>query len=229
MVKYSHFVFKGAVVDAYDAFNHWASLGFDLIWRRKTARLLAENHGSRPAAVLDLACGSGDMAMAVKRANAAFNVVGSDPSAEMLMLFRQKFGRDHPACVQAVTFLPFDAGTFHAITCAFGFRNFVHLQKDLTMLVKLLKNGGRIYALDFYQPQNRFSRFLLSAYQRTVFPLLGFILSGQIRSYRYLYKSIHRFLTTAQFEKMLQVTGFKHVEKYPMFFGLVHLIVAEKR
>ncbi|MBN1996304.1 ubiquinone/menaquinone biosynthesis methyltransferase [candidate division KSB1 bacterium] len=227
MVKYSHFIFDGAVVKAYDAFNHWASLGLDLLWRRRTARILADQYSNGPVNVLDLACGSGDMAIAMKRTNPAYFVVGSDPSAEMLHIFKLKADKDMNT-VRAVTFLPFRAGTFSAITCAFGFRNFVHLRQNLILLAFLLKSGGRIYALDFYQPGNLFTRILLTVYQRTVFPVLGFILSGQLSSYRYLYKSIHKFLTPGQFMRLLQETGFTCVEKYSMFFGLVHLIIAEK-
>ncbi len=217
----------------YDAFNHIASFGLDLRWRRKTARLLAEQLDGHQAnaAILDLACGTGDMAIAVRKANDSAMIVGTDPSKDMLDRGKVKL-KELPGnsifMIKTVERLPFSDASFDAITCAFGLRNFSNLAGDLQEMHRLLKPQGRIYALDFYQPQSWLTKSLLKVYNSTVFPLLGFLLTRHVKAYRYLFSSIFRFKTTGEFMGMLKTQGFKHSTMKAFFLGLVHLVVAEK-
>lgn len=229
---YTHFEFTGAMVTAYDRFNHFASFGQDIHWRRSTARYLVQFMETRRSAplILDLACGTGDMALVIHKIAPELPIIGSDPSFEMLHHGMRKLRRidgDNLLLLQAVSNLPFRGAQLDAITCAFGFRNFVHLERDLSRLRKHLKPGGRLYALEFYQPKTRFVQFFLSIYRKTMFPLLGLLLIRQVRPYSYLSNSILTFHTTDQFADLLQHCGYGRIEKKPFFFGLVHLIVAE--
>jgi demethylmenaquinone methyltransferase/2-methoxy-6-polyprenyl-1,4-benzoquinol methylase len=115
------------------------------------------------------------------------------------------------------------------VTCAFGFRNFIYLDRDLQELHRVLKRGGRIYALEFYQPQSAFIGTLLQIYQRTVFPLVGYLVSRQTRAYKYLFSSIVGFKTREEFSGLLDKGGFLLLGSEQFFFGLAHLIVAEKK
>jgi len=229
--SYTHFEFKGRFVIGYDAFNHAASLGLDLLWRARTARLIRQRLQSkgRPV-ILDLACGTGDMIFAVEKALPAALTVGTDPSADMLQLgLKKKTARSSPGQLfRAVSHLPFRDQTFNAITCAFGARNFVHLREDLQELWRLLRPDGAIYVLDFYVPKNRFVRGLLLFYNFLIFPFLGFLLTGRVGPYRYLYKSIFRFRTASDFMGLARQVGYCRVEKKGFFFGLAHVIIAQK-
>ncbi len=231
--KYTFFKFEGDWLRGYDAFNHIASFGLDLRWRRKTARLLAQqlNRNGVKGAVLDLACGTGDMAIAVRKADGKSAIVGTDPSKDMLDHGKDKLSKlpeNSIHLVNTVECLPFPDASFDAITCAFGLRNFSDLPGDLREMHRLLKPQGRIYALDFYQPQSWLTKSLLKAYNNTVFPLLGLLLTGHVKAYRYLFSSIFRFKTTGEFTSMLETQGFQCSTVKSFFLGLVHLVVAEK-
>lgn len=231
--RYTFFKFEGEWLRGYDAFNHIASFGLDLRWRRKTAQLLTQqlNGNQANAAVLDLACGTGDMALAVRKAGNGTVIVGTDPSKEMLARGKLKLKRlpeNSIYLINTVERLPFPDASFDAITCAFGLRNFSDLPGDLREMHRLLKPHGRVYALDFYQPRSWFTKSFLKAYNSTVFPLLGFLLTGHVKAYRYLFSSIFRFLTTDEFRRMLEAQGFRRSTIKSFFFGLVHLVVAER-
>jgi demethylmenaquinone methyltransferase/2-methoxy-6-polyprenyl-1,4-benzoquinol methylase len=231
--KYTFFKFEGKWLRGYDTFNHIASLGLDLHWRRKTAQFLARQLDGKmsKAHVLDLACGTGDMAIAVREAHPAGIIIGTDPSRDMLAFGRNKLHRlaqNSVYLVNTVKRLPFPQASFDAISCAFGLRNFSDLEGDISEMYRLLKPQGRLYALEFYQPQTLMAKLLLALYRRTIFPLLGFLLTSNIKAYRYLFSSIFRFKTTDEFVQLLARQGFGPAKIKPFFFGLVHLVVAEK-
>ncbi len=232
MKAYTHFEFSGRFLKNYDRFNHLASMGLDRRWRRVTAHRVAAYCQQRGwnAPVLDLACGTGDMAAAILKVRQAL-VIGSDPSAEMLALAADKkkrcdWSRFHP--VRAVNRLPLADASVGAVTCAFGVRNFVRLQQDMDECRRVLQPGGRIYLLDFYKPQNRFSHGLLQVYKKIIAPAVGALITGQAKPYRYLMESMYAFRTPQAMMEVLTASGLQAVDIHPFFFGLVHLVVAEK-
>ncbi len=224
---YTRFKFEGTFTRGYDAFNHVATLGMDLYWRRKTAEQVSRDLGGAADAgiVLDLACGTGDMACAVARAVPGVRVIGSDPSAEMLSYGRDKLSAwaGRIEVVQAVSLLPFPDGSFSAITCAFGVRNFIALADDLQESLRLLRPGGRLNVLEFFVPENFLIKAVLKSYNALVFPLLGFLLTGRVGPYRYLFNSIFSFKTVPDFSDLLKRTGFADIRIRRFFFGMVHL------
>jgi demethylmenaquinone methyltransferase / 2-methoxy-6-polyprenyl-1,4-benzoquinol methylase len=233
MKQHSYFDFSGPFLKGYDRFNHLASVGLDYYWRRKTAhkvaKYLTQQNWTGP--VLDLACGTGDMAAAVHSRIAGALIFGSDPSADMLTMALQKkrrsnWNRFFP--IRAVNQLPFYDGSLPAITCGFGVRNFVHLRQDMQECMRVLQSGGRIYLLDFYKPQNRFADALLHIYKKLAAPLIGVMLTGQIKPYRYLMTSMYGFRTPDEMMGLLIEIAMRPVEIHSFFFGLVHLVVAEK-
>ncbi len=233
MKRYSYFDFSGPFLKGYDRFNHVASAGLDYYWRYVTARRVSGLLKKKqwPGRILDLACGTGDMAAAVcRRANTA-QVFGSDPSTDMLALGRVKkrkadWARVH--MVRAVHQLPFADNSLDAVTCAFGVRNFTQLEDDVRECYRLLRPGGRIYLLDFYRPGNRFTQKLLNLYSATIAPGIGFLLTGLTRPYRYLIASMYAFKTADEMMGLCQKIGFRAVEVRPFFFHLVHVVIAEK-
>jgi len=229
---YTRFKFEGTFTRGYDVFNHVATLGLDLFWRRKAAEQVSRdlNGTACPGAVLDLACGTGDMAAAVARAHPGVQVVGSDPSAAMLHYGREKFEtwNGRIAVVQAVSLLPFPDGVFSAITCAFGVRNFVALADDLQESLRLLRPGGRLNVLEFFIPGNLLIKAVLKSYNALLFPFLGFVLTGRVGPYRYLFNSIFTFRTVPDFCTLLEGAGFRDIRIRSFFFGMVHLVSGGK-
>ena len=233
MKKHTFFEFKGAMVQGYDRFNHLASAGQDIRWRKATAKHLKSFLSTRKSKtfVLDLATGTGDMAITIGRICTNVKIIGTDPSREMLFIGKEKLEQNHQnsiSLVNTVSRLAFPNASFDAVICAFGFRNFTHLKDDLKELYRLLNDNGRIYALEFFQPKTKIADRLLKIYKKTLFPLLGFLLTGQIWPYKYLFSSIVRFKTPEEFSTLLNECQFKTIETQSFFFGLVHLIIAEK-
>lgn len=225
---YSRFEFKGAVVRGYDAFNHVTTAGLDLYWRRRTAAYVRYRLCEPNARILDLACGSGDMALALKKQLNA-KVTGSEPSSEMLQLLRHKAQAGRLQAVKAVSALPFPDCTFDAITIAFGVRNFTGLAAEMRECLRVLKPGGRLYVLEFFQPQQPVLRRFLTAYQRVAFPVIGYLLTGRISQYRYLYRSIVTFKTLPAFKAILKDTGYRRINAFALEPGLAHLVSAQKQ
>ena len=183
------------------------------------------------AAVLDLACGTGDMAIALKKACQDLTAVGTEPSGEMIARAREKLLSQKFTFlpVQAVTDLPFREATFDAITIAFGVRNFTDLYQHMRECFRLLKPGGKLYVLEFFQPESKVIASFLAVYQRIAFPVIGYLLTGHVSQYRYLYRSILRFKTLNEFCEILKNVQFNKMKAHPMFGGLVHLIIANKK
>ncbi|HOT96024.1 MAG TPA: ubiquinone/menaquinone biosynthesis methyltransferase [bacterium] len=228
---YTRFKFEGPFIRGYDAFNHIATVGLDLRWRRKSATVVVrEMRGSAATLVLDLACGTGDMARAIAQVAPGARVIGSDPSQTMLFEGRDKLSdwNGRIAMVRAVGRLPFRDASFAAITCAFGVRNFIHLEEEMREALRLLQPGGWIHVLEFFLPGNWLTRAVLKSYNALVFPFLGFILTGRIRPYRYLFNSIFTFRSVPDFTELLQRTGYGQVRVRRFFFGMVHLVSANK-
>ncbi|MDZ7724858.1 MAG: ubiquinone/menaquinone biosynthesis methyltransferase [candidate division KSB1 bacterium] len=226
---YSRFEFKGAVVRGYDAFNHVSTAGLDLVWRRKTAQFAAYHLVQAPGHILDLACGSGDMALALKRQLPNARITGSEPSNEMLSLLQHKQTFRNIKAVKAVSALPFADAQFDAVTIAFGVRNFTRLDAEMRECLRVLKPGGRLYILEFFQPRHPVLRRFLTLYQRVAFPIIGYLLTGHISQYRYLYKSIVTFKTLPAYKRILNQAGYTNVQSYPLEPGLAHLVTAQKQ
>jgi len=230
-LRYTQFEFKGPVVKGYDAFNRISTMGLDVQWRKKTARLVSRFlDGRTQPRVMDLACGTGDMAIAVRQAvkHADITVVGVEPAEEMLTSALPKIQNNEFFPVQAVGNLPFADESFDAITIAFGVRNFVNIQQDMHECYRLLKPGGQLFVLEFFQPESALVAKFLSIYQRIFFPLFGFMLTGHISQYRYLYKSIIRFMKRKEFITVLQKCGFRSSKSHAFFGGMVHTITVLK-
>lgn len=230
---YTHFHFRGNFVDGYDAVNHVASMGMDILWRQRTAyyvyRQVMRQKLEQPQ-VLDLAAGTGDMAISVSRRLKNGRIIGCDPSIDMLKLGKKKNQRHskeiHYVC--AVGRLPFKDNQFDAVTCAFGMRNFVHLQRDLCEIKRMLKPGGGLYVLDFFNPTTKPIVYLLRFYDRFIFPWLGLLFTGYSRPYRYLVSSIFKFKSVTEFSDMLIKNGFQKINRKHFFLGLANLLIGSK-
>jgi demethylmenaquinone methyltransferase/2-methoxy-6-polyprenyl-1,4-benzoquinol methylase len=187
------------IAPVYDAMNRVMTMGLDVRWRRLTAESVVR----RGDAVLDAACGTGDLAIADLKAGAG-KVTGLDFSEQMLAQARKKAPLDW---VQGdLLALPFADGTFDAATVGFGVRNVADLEQGLRELRRVLKPGGRLAILEITQPRGVLRPFFSLWFDRVV-PLLGKVLPGG-SAYTYLPASVKRFPDAERLAELLRTSGF---------------------
>src|SRR5882672_8036359 len=188
------------IAPRYDLLNHVLSLQMDRMWRARTAKVLRPILEREDAKVLDLCCGTGDLAFALSR-RAKGKVWGADFAHTMLVRARAK-GEDASARnkQRVIPFvesdalrLPFADGVFDLVTAAFGFRNLANYEAGLLEMQRVLKEDGTIAILEFTEPKPGWFGDLYRWYFRTVLPRLGGLISGDQAAYRYLPKSVSRF------------------------------------
>lgn len=171
------------IARTYDRLNRLMTLGLDRRWRRQAVKGL---HGH----VLDVACGTGDMIVELQKHGC--NVTGVDLSEEMMAIARQK-APTATYMIADAEHLPFSGETFDAVTCAFGVRNFVHLEQGLKEMMRVLKPGGRMVILELATPDSPLVSPFYNLYTRHIIPCLGQHIVGNREAYTYLPSSIERF------------------------------------
>lgn len=201
----------------YDRMNHLMTAGLDRCWRKRAVQGL---HGK----VLDVACGTGDMAVELLRQGCS--VTGVDLSKEMMAIAKQKAPQAEYRLAD-VERLPFGEASFDAVTCAFGVRNFVHLEQGLHEMLRVLKPGGRMVILELATPDSPLVRPFYNLYTRRIIPWLGQRLAGNRAAYTYLPRSIERFPKGKAFLAILQRQGVRVTERR-LTFGVCRQYVAVK-
>ena len=207
----------------YDRMNRLMTLGMDRRWRRHAVRRLAPAAGGE---VLDVACGTGDMVVALQKQGA--RVTGVDLSEAMLALARRKVGAGATLRQGDAEALPFEEALFDAVTCAFGVRNFVHLEQGLEEMLRVLKPGGRMVILELATPDSPFIRFFYNIYTRRIIPWLGSRIAGNREAYTYLPSSIERFPKGTAMVDKLKSAGGRTVEHRKLTFGVCRLYTLVK-
>lgn len=208
----------------YDRMNHLMTAGLDRCWRKRAVQGL---HGK----VLDVACGTGDMVVELLRTRhaASLQVTGVDLSKEMMAIAKRKAPQAEYRLAD-VERLPFGDASFDAVTCAFGVRNFVHLEQGLHEMLRVLKPGGRMVILELATPDSALVRPLYNIYTRRIIPWLGQRLAGSREAYTYLPQSIERFPKGEAFLEKLRNSGFKihDCRHRRLTFGVCRLYVVCK-
>ncbi len=208
----------------YDRMNHLMTLGLDRWWRRRAVRELSTFHF--PLSTLDVACGTGDMVVELLKQGCT--VTGVDFSEEMLTIARRKTAS---ANFQLSTFnfqlgdaeaLPFADGEFDVVTCAFGVRNFVHLEQGLSEMLRVLKPGGTMVILELATPDSKLIRPFYNLYTHHVIPWLGQRIAGSREAYTYLPQSIERFPKGKAFIQIMENLGCRAVER-KLTFGVCRM------
>ena len=211
-----------AIALRYDLANHVLSGGLDFLWRAKAVRMV---RAWQPARVLDLATGSGDLALAMQKAMPASTIVGADFCLPMLQVAARKGLR--PLVVADGTRLPFADGAFDAVTVAFGLRNMESWPNALREVSRVLAPGGHLLVLDFSMPKPPFSlpyRF----YLHQVLPRVAGALTGNRAGYEYLGESIEAFPSGAAMCELIRGNGFTGAEAKPLAAGIVSIYTARK-
>jgi demethylmenaquinone methyltransferase/2-methoxy-6-polyprenyl-1,4-benzoquinol methylase len=211
----------------YDLLNRVLSLGLDRGWRRRLVDVLELRPGAR---VLDLATGTGDVALTLLRRSPGIDVVGLDPSRRMLELARTKLRGAARRCWLSegvAEALPFPDRAFDAVTLAFGIRNVPDRERALRDIARVLRPGGRLGILELAEPRSGWVAPLSRFWVRRVVPRVGAMLASAAE-YRYLERSMTAFPAPALFARMLQAAGLEVLAVEPLGLGACTLFVAER-
>ena len=214
---------------SYDGLNRVISFGIDIKWRKKVVKLVGE---TSPTTVLDIATGTGDLAIALVKTGAK-KVVGLDISPGMLQVGKDKVSKkDLTDTVEMVIGdsenLAFEDNSFDAITVAFGVRNFENLEKGLAEILRVLRPGGRLAILETSVPTKFPFKQGYAFYTKFILPTIGKIFSKDRSAYKYLSESASVFPHGTAFNNILHKIGFIGIENMPQTFGVASIYVATK-
>ncbi len=209
----------------YDFLNHLLSGGIDFYWRKKALKLSEINSNT---ILLDIACGTGDFAIAAKKMGVK-KIIGADLSLNMLKLFNQKSDWSKGNLVETVAEnIPFKANSFTNITVAFGVRNFYDILEGFKSFHRILEINGKATILEFKLPSNPIVRTLYLFYFKNILPFLGNLISKDKEAYTYLPESVDEFDAKVNLKELLLQAGFSKVTIKQATFGIVQIAIAEK-
>ena len=216
------------IAGKYDLLNHVLSMKIDILWRRKLVKMLAAD---RPKTVLDVATGTGDLAIAVQRGTGA-DVVGLDLSQKMLDVGIEKVKKNN--LDQKITMLkgdaenlPFPDNKFDGVTVAFGVRNFENLEKGLAELRRVVKENRSVYILEFSKVEGLLGP-LYMFYFKNILPRIGRLVSKDNRAYTYLPDSVSAFPYGEKMKKILLSAGYSDVSYTRLSLGIATIYKATK-
>jgi demethylmenaquinone methyltransferase/2-methoxy-6-polyprenyl-1,4-benzoquinol methylase len=206
----------------YDLANHILSAGWDFWWRKRATEIVA---GWNPGCVLDLATGSGDLAISLQRKLSRSKITGVDFSTKMIAIARGKGLRD--GIVADVLHLPFAAQSFDAVTVAFGLRNMRDWSVALREMRRVLTSNGHLLVIDFSLPANFVIRAVYRFYLHRVLPRLCALITEEKAAYQYLGASIENFPIDRAMCDLIEAAGFANATATPLTAGIVTLYTAE--
>ncbi len=218
------------IAPTYDRLNHILSFHIDKRWRRNVVKIA---RSKSPAAILDVATGTADLALAMAKGNPTATVVGIDPSEGMLEVARRKvasqgFGEQIELRVGAAEQLLAADESFDVVSVAFGVRNFGDLEQGVSEMIRSLRPGGTLIVLEFSKCEHWLIGGLYRLYSKWIMPRVGGLLSRDRKAYSYLPESIEEFERPAQFLALMQRCGAKECYNRPQFFGVAQIYVGQK-
>jgi demethylmenaquinone methyltransferase/2-methoxy-6-polyprenyl-1,4-benzoquinol methylase len=214
-----------SIAPRYDLLNHVLSCNIDRLWWWRAARAFRRILARPESAILDICCGTGDMALALlrHRAASARPVLAADFSHAMLVRGAAKFQNRSVVAIEAdALHLPLATDSLDLITSAFGFRNLANYGAGLAEFHRVLGSGGELGILDFSEPGGFIGK-LYAFYFRRVLPAIGARLSGMGSAYAYLPASVKRFPPPQRMMEMMREAGFIQVSWTPYSFGIAGL------
>jgi demethylmenaquinone methyltransferase / 2-methoxy-6-polyprenyl-1,4-benzoquinol methylase len=228
------------IAPRYDFLNHFLSFTLDRAWRKRTAKQFHRILRRTDARVLDLCCGTGDLAFALERERLKsfrdrgahrMPIIGSDFAQPMLERACQKAGvaQHHAIFVAADALqLPFPNASFDLVTAAFGFRNLANYERGVREIARVLKPGGEVGILEFSEPTRGPLAPIFRFYFRRILPMVGGAISGSLEAYAYLPRSVSKFPSPKELTQLFKANGFTSVKTYLWNFGSVMLHWAER-
>jgi demethylmenaquinone methyltransferase/2-methoxy-6-polyprenyl-1,4-benzoquinol methylase len=221
-----------SIAPRYDLLNHVLSFNVDGVWWRRTARTFRHILMRPDARILDLCCGTGDMAFALQRqaGKSSPQIVGTDFSHAMLRRAALKSAARAaaPEWIEADALnLPFPDSHFDLVTSAFGFRNLADYDAGLREIARVLRPGGECGILDFGEPKGIMGA-LYRIYFKQVLPRVGTVISGVRGPYAYLPASVERFPSPEEMLRRMKNTGFEEASWTSYTFGIAGLYLGKK-
>ncbi len=213
----------------YDGLNRVISFGIDIKWRKKVLKLVSDKN---PKTVLDIATGTGDLAILMTNTSAE-KIIGLDISAGMLAIGRNKIkAKNLSDKIEMILAdsenMPFEDNTFDAITVAFGVRNFENLEKGLTEILRVLKPNGIFVVLETSVPDQTPYKQGYTFYSKNILPFIGKLFSKDNSAYQYLSESASVFPYGEALNNILRKIGFIDVKAMPQTFGVATIYSASK-
>lgn len=218
------------IAPKYDLLNHTLSASIDRLWRRRVVRIVRR---CRPQRILDVATGTGDLAIDLARRIPGVQVLGVDLSEKMLDEARRKVaarGLDGRIVLDAgdAEHLALGDASVDVATVAFGVRNFGDLEAGLRELSRVIRPGGRAVVLEFSRPGNPLFRRLYEFYTYRILPRIGGMVSHDRRAYEYLPASVGEFPAPEEFMRMMAGAGFRNCRARSQSFGIAQIYIGER-
>jgi demethylmenaquinone methyltransferase / 2-methoxy-6-polyprenyl-1,4-benzoquinol methylase len=215
----------------YDFLNHFLSFGIDRLWRRRAVRIIAR-HSQNPV-ILDVATGTGDLAIAAMRLN-PLKIIGIDISVNMLEIGRDKIRKkgysEKIDLIQGDSEnIPSGNDRFDVTMVAFGVRNFADPLKGLKEMRRVLRNDGMIMVLEFSKPSGFIFRSIYNFYFRNILPLVGKLFSKDKSAYSYLPDSVYKFPDNEEFLNLLAEAGFSDTRQVKLTGGIASIYTGLKK
>lgn len=218
-----------AIAERYDFLNHFLSLGIDILWRKRAIKEISKIN---PKFILDIATGTGDLAIEACKLNPE-RVVGIDISNNMLDYGRIKIKKRGLENIIEMTYgdsenLQLEDNSFDAVTAGFGVRNFENLGKGLSEMNRVMRQGGMVAIIEPAEPIVFPFKQLYNLYFKGILPLVGKLFSKDDSAYSYLPQSVEAFPSREKFIEELKKAGFKDAKFIPLTFGVAALYIATK-
>lgn len=219
-----------SIAHRYDFLNRFLSAGTDIGWRKKA---LAELKNVAPRNILDMATGTGEMALLSYRLLEPEKITGIDISPGMLEIGKNRIAKaglsGHIVLLTGDSeAIMFPAATFDAITVAFGVRNFQDLEKGLDEMLRVLKPGGKLVILEFSRPSNPVFRAFYNLYMDKIAPSFGKLFAKNKNAYNYLNKSVQAFPERERFIQILNSAGYKNTYYKTLSLGICSIYCGSK-
>ena len=218
------------ISEDYDGLNRVISFGIDIKWRKKVVKIIKENN---PKTILDIATGTGDLAINLAEINAT-KIVGLDISSGMLDIGKEKIKKKNlESKIEMILGdsenMPFEDNSFDAITVAFGVRNFENLENGLKEILRVLKPSGTFVILETSMPDKTPYKQGYNLYTKNVLPLIGKLFSKDRSAYKYLCESASMFPYGEALNNILRKIGFINVKDFPQTFGVATIYTSSKQ
>jgi demethylmenaquinone methyltransferase/2-methoxy-6-polyprenyl-1,4-benzoquinol methylase len=218
------------ISNEYDGLNRMITFGIDVKWRKRVINIIAQDN---PEKILDIASGTGDLAIMAAQKTGALEIIGADISIGMLNVGKQKIEKlqlSNRIKMQVADSenLPFKENYFDAITVAFGVRNFENLNKGLSEIYRVLKPNGVFVVLETSVPSLPIIKQGYLFHSNFVLPFFGKLFSKDPKAYSYLSKSAKNFPHGQEFNNIMQKNGFKEVQNKPQSLGVASIYIGRK-
>lgn len=219
-----------SIAPAYDFMNRAMTFGIDKLWRAKAVKMLKSH---KPETILDVATGTGDLAILLARKLSPKSVVGIDLSEGMIVIGRKKVkeaGLDNTISMASgdCLALPFDDNSFDCITVAYGVRNFEHLEQGYKEMCRVLRKGGILCVIELSTPTSPIVKPLYKFYTRCIIPFIGRLVSKDVRAYSYLPESIAAVPQGSEMTALMSKAGFTDCNYQCLTFGTCTIYTAYK-